>query len=169
MRLALIPLLFLLPLGACKSREEKLKAAEEKGRDLVDTKARVAKGVGESLQTEGKAGAEAVSKGVGEVVKGVSKGFDASLQSVTVKVAAELGARGVQVTRANRKTQTISAYIITDQAFSGTLTLRALDDKGVEVGRAKTSYKATASDAAYADFAFDERTPMSAVQNFELR
>ena len=169
MRLILIPLLILLPLGACKSREEKLKAAQQKGQDLVETKARLVKGVGEGLQGGGKAGAEAVSKGVGEVVKGVSKGFDASLQSVAVKVVPELGARGLQVTRATRKDRTVSVYVITDKAFSGPLILRALDDKGVEVGRAKVALKGEAGDAAYTDFPFDERTPMSAVQGFELR
>lgn len=166
--------LFLLPfllfsLVACKSREEKLKAAEEKGRELADTKARLVKGVGESLKTEGKAGAEALTQGVGEVVKGVGKGFDASLNEVKVSVSQTLSAKGLQATRASKKEHTIAVYVILDQGFSGALILRALDSKQVEVGRATVKVNETAGAARYVEFPFDAHTPMAAVASFELR
>lgn len=168
LRQFLFATLILISLVGCKSREEKLQAAEETARLAADTKGRMVKGIGESLQTEGKAGAEALTQGVGAVVKGVGKGFDASLQEVKVTVAQSLGAKGIQATRASRKESTISVYVVLEQAFAGTLTLRALDSKQLEVGRATVKVNETAGAANYFDFPFDSRTPMAAVASFEL-
>ena len=70
----------------CKSREEKLQAAEEQGNLLAATKARVVKGVGEALKTDGKEAAQSVTEGSGEVVKAVGAGFDKSLSQVKLAV-----------------------------------------------------------------------------------
>ena len=81
----------------CKSREEKLQAAEEQGSLLAATKARVVKGVGEALKTEGKDAAQSVTEGSGEVVKAVGAGFDKSLSQVKLAVHQELQPKGVGV------------------------------------------------------------------------
>lgn len=136
---------------------------------MADTKARFVKGIGESLKTEGKAGAESLTQGVGEVVKGAGKGFDASMSEVKISVVQALGTKGIQSTRASRKEQMVVAYVIFDQDFSGSLSLRAMDSKNTEVGRSNVKLEEKAGSAKYIEFPFDPNTPMAAVGAFELR
>jgi len=165
----LVPLLLLPCVVACKSREEKLKAAEEAARLAADTKARAVKGVGESLQTEGKTGAESITKGLGAVVKGATKGFDAGVNEVKIAVAPSLGSKGIQSTRASLKNQTVAVYVIFDQSYQGTMVLRALDSKNAEIGRSVMQMNETAGSARYVEFPFDSNTPMAAIGSYELR
>lgn len=52
-----------LSLSACKSREEKLKAAEDEGNLLVATKAKLLKGAADAVKKEGKEAAESLAEG----------------------------------------------------------------------------------------------------------
>jgi hypothetical protein len=56
----------LVPQGGCrsKSKEEILQAAEDKARFETEKKSRAVEGVGAGLQTAGKEGEQALSKGV---------------------------------------------------------------------------------------------------------
>jgi hypothetical protein len=158
----------------CRSREEKLKAAEEEGNLLVATKAKLLKGVGEAVKKEGKEAAEVVAEGTGEVVKGLGSGFEKSLKTVTVKADASLAPAGIAATRAARgedgtAAHTVTAYITFDKAFTGTLELRAYDAAEAEVGRVKVDVDEKESGAHYVDFTFDARTPLMSAPYVQLR
>ena len=170
----LIPLVVSACLVAgCKDRDEKLKAAEEKGNLLAATKAKMVKGVGEVLKNEGKEAAEVVSEGTGEVVKAMGIGFDKSLEQVKLTVPEPTTARGVSATRASRnndgvKKHAISVYLKVEKAFTGPLELRAFDRQNQEIGRARVELDEKAPTAKYVDFDFDPRTPLLTADHFEL-
>jgi hypothetical protein len=157
--------------GACgRTKEEVLKAEQEKARFETEKKGRAVQGIGEGLQTAGKDGAQALSKGVGDVFKGTVKGFDASLAAVTVAAGPGFAEAGLAVERAARQrgeTPTITVYLVSERAFAGTLRLRALLE-GREVGRAQTTLDRAAGEAGYVDFSFDPRVPLASVSQLEL-
>ncbi len=169
------PLMLLLVGGCtCKSREEKLKEAEDKGNLLAATKAKVVKGVGDALKNEGKQAAESVSEGTGEVVKGLGKGLEKSLNEVKLAVASELGGKGINATRASRepsgaKQHVVSVYVVLDKPYAGPLELRAYGADKKEIGRAKVQVDEKEATARYVDFEFDPRTPLLTADHFELR
>lgn len=156
---------------ACRrSKEEILKAEQEKARFETEKKGRAVQGIGEGLQTAGKDGAQALSKGVGDVFKGTVKGFDASLAAVSVAPGDGLAEAGLAVERAARqrsRTPTITVYLVSERAFAGTVRLRALLE-GREVGRSQTSLDRAAGEAGYVDFTFDPRVPLASVSQLEL-
>jgi hypothetical protein len=158
----------------CKSREEKLKAAEDEGNLLVSAKARVVKGVGEALKTEGKEAAQVVTEGSGEVVKAVGAGFDKSMSQVKLAVHQELSPKGVGATRAARQDvnaarHSVTVYVTVDKPYTGPLELRAYDAANQEIGRSKVELDEKESTAKYVDFQFDPRTPLLTADHFELR
>jgi len=173
---ALGSLLLVALLAACPSKEELVKKAEETGKFATEKKAAIVKGVGQGLQGEGKQGAEELSKGVGEVVKGAAKGFDQSLTAVKLDLAPELTSKGVRAERGSKLAgaasqparRGITIYLIYDQAFAGSLLVRALDAGGKEVGRAQAEVKQPAGAAGYLDFVFDARTPFEAVDRYAV-
>ncbi|MDY7229281.1 hypothetical protein [Hyalangium rubrum] len=167
-------LVFTCVVTGCKSREEKLQAAEDQGNMLVSTKARIVKGVGEALKTEGKEAAQVVTEGSGEVVKAVGVGFDKGISQVKLAVHQELGPKGLGATRATRAEaaaarHSITVYVTMDQAYTGPLELRAYDAANLEIGRSKVQMDEKSSTAKYVDFEFDPRTPLLTVDHFELR
>lgn len=164
----------LLSACLCKSREEKLKDAEEKGNLLVATKAKLLKGAGDAVKKEGKEAAESIAEGTGEVVKGLGKGIDKGLLEVKLKPHESVAANGLGVSRAARgedatANHTITAYVTFEKAFAGVLEVRAYDTEDREVGRAKVDADEKESGAKYVDFAFDARTPLMTAGHFELR
>ncbi len=172
MRLLVAVIVSACVLVGCKSREEKLQAAEEKGNLLTATKAKMVKGVGEALKHEGREAAEAVSEGTGEVVKALGAGFDKSLEQVKLTVSAPVAAKGISVTRAARsdsgKTHAVSAYVKAEAAFTGPLELRAFDRDNQEIGRTRIEFDEKTPTARYVDFEFDPRTPLLTADHFEL-
>jgi hypothetical protein len=163
----------LLAVAACKSKEEKLASAEQQAQLLAETKARLAKGIGEAMQGEGKAAAQAVAAGAGEMVKGIGKGLDKSIKEVKVLVAANLAEQGVKVTRGSHgeggEGKVVSVYVVFDKPYAGSLELRALDEAKAEVGRAQAKVDEKAPNAKYLDFTFDARAPIDMLADFELR
>jgi hypothetical protein len=164
----------LLSACLCRSREEKLKAAEDEGNLVVATKAKLLKGAGEAVKKEGKEAAEAIAEGTGEVVKGLGKGIEKGLMEVKVKTHESVASNGLGITRAARgedgtAQHTITAYVTFEKGFAGTLELRAYDAEDREVGRAKLESDEKESGAKYLDFTFDERTPLMTAGHFELR
>lgn len=110
----------------CKSREEKLQAAEDEGNLLVAAKAKLIKGAGEAVKKEGKEAAEAVAAGTGELVKGLGAGIEKSLKEVTVKPHESLATSGITATRATRgedgtKAHTVTAYLSFEKPWTGAL------------------------------------------------
>jgi hypothetical protein len=172
MRLMLIALIT-LSLLACKDREQVLQEAEEQGKLQVEKKAQQLKGIGEGLKDKGKQSAQALGEGVGEVLKGAAQGLEKSLHEVKIDAPAELAKKGVKVERAQRqddpaKGEGVTVYMIFEREYGGNLALKAIDASGNEVGRAVVEVFRNRGDAAYVDFIFDQRTPMTAVDRFAL-
>jgi hypothetical protein len=158
--------------SGCKARtkEQVLQAEQEQARFETERKGRAVEGIGEGLQTAGKDGARALSKGVGDVFKGTVRGFDASLSTVAIRPGPGLVEAGLTVERAARRradVPTVTAYLVSERAFAGALRLRAMSD-GHEVGRSQTRVERQAGEAAYVDFTFDPRVPMATVTELEL-
>lgn len=159
--------------GGCRSKTE-----EERGHAAAADKASFLKGVGEGLKKEGEQAALAVGEGVGKVVKSATGGVAGGFTSYDVVVEPSATARGLQVSRAELRTDAgavaaggtrpVSAYLVAGQAYSGPVRLLALDVAKKEVGRSNASVTLKAGDAAYVDFAFDERTPMMQVRTVVL-
>lgn len=161
-------------LAGCKNREEQLEAERSKGAEMVEDKAAMVKGVGQALQNDGKKAAAEITTGVGKVFGGVAEGVDRAFE-VRITVDASASARKLGSERALRlsvdgeKKDGVKAYVRSAETFSGKLQLRALDGKGVEVGRSdKVDSKFDADDASYVEFHFDSATPLSRVDKFVL-
>jgi hypothetical protein len=158
----------------CRSREEKLQAAEDEGNLLVATKAKLLKGAGDALKKEGKEATQTVAEGGGELIKGLGTGFEKSLLEVKLKPHESVAANGLGVTRAARgeegtKKHTVTAYVTYEKGFSGKLEMRVYDAEDREVGRTIVESDEKDSGAKYVDFTFDERTPLLTAGHFELR
>lgn len=75
----------LAAMTACSSQ-----TAEEKGKELATSKIDVAKGIGDAMQEKGEAAGEAVTHGVGKIIKGFEKGVSKSGRAISAD--ASLGA-----------------------------------------------------------------------------
>lgn len=156
----------------CGSREEKLQKSEDEANLAASMKARVVKGVGEALKTEGKDAAKVVGEGTGEALKGLGAGVDKSLNQVKLTVGGELGAKGLGGTRASlddANKHTVAVYVTLEKAYQGPLELRVYDAEDKEVGRAKVDLDEKEATAKYVSFKFDEHTPLRTAGRFELR
>jgi hypothetical protein len=163
-----------LSLSGCKSREEKLKAAEDEGNLLVATKAKLLKGAADAVKKEGKEAAESLAEGTGEVVKGIGSGIEKGFKEVKIAAHESLATQGLTATRATRGEEgtaahTVTVYMTFEKAWAGAVELRAYDSQEREVGRAKVELDEKESNAHYVDFVFDARTPLLTAGKFDLR
>lgn len=163
-----------LSLSGCKSREEKLKDAEEEGNLLVATKARLLKGAAEAVKKEGKEAAETLAEGTGQVVKGIGTGIEKGFKEVKIASHESLAPQGLTATRATlgeegTAAHTITVYMAFEKPWTGAVELRAYDGQEREVGRAKVELAEKESNAHYVDFVFDPRTPLLTAGKFDLR
>lgn len=179
---------FLLPLAlsllatsaGCKSREEKIKAAEETGRDLTEQKAGLLKGVGDGLQGEGKKASEALTKGASNVVKSGLQGAEKGFVELTPTLSEQLTSVGVKAERASmplaseiadaaQRKRTLKVYLVLDKPFAGDITCIARDSENREVGRTKMAIK---EDATGKNFLFkfdDPLVDLNLATQIELR
>lgn len=158
----------------CKSREEKLKDAEDEGNLLVATKAKLLKGAAEAVKKEGKEAAETLAEGTGEVVKGIGTGIEKGFKEVKLSANETVAAAGMSATRATRgedgtAAHTVTVYVTFEKAWTGGLELRAFDAQDREVGRVKVEVEEKDGNGRYVDFVFDPRTPLLTAGRFELR
>lgn len=150
---------------SCSSAEEKKAQAEKEGNLLVSLKAKLLKGAGEALQTDGKEAAEAASTGLGEVVKGISAGYDKSINQANVlsdslfNSAFELG-RTEKMYADTIAKKRVTVYLIAKASYNGKIKLRAFDKQKKEIGRSIQYIVLDKEDAKYFDFEFDARTPL---------
>lgn len=158
---------------ACKSKEEVLKAAEEKGQLIAEKKARLVKGIGEGLQNEGKAASEALAKGSAQVIRGGASGAVEGFSNLPISVAEVLTMAGVRAERAaihrdDPKVPAVKVYLVLDKPYKGDLTLLASTQQGSEVGRSKISVDEQAT-GKYLVFSFDPLVDLSIATHLELR
>lgn len=160
-------------LSACKSKEEVLKHAEEQGQLLAEKKARLVKGVGEGLQTEGKAAGEEVAKGAAVVARGIAQGATEGFNNLPLTITPELGAAGMKAERAavlreDAKTPQVKVYLVLDKPFKGELTLITRSKEGSEVGRSKLAVDEPAT-GKWVVFSFDKLVDLETVTAVELK
>ena len=110
------------------------------------------------------------------VVKAVGTGFSKSLDQVKLEVNEGLSPKGIHATRAAIASRTseksvhgVSVYVTLEQAYKGSLELRAFDAQGAEIGRTKLAIDEVEPTGKYVDFIFDPRTPLLTAGYFELR
>lgn len=174
MRVVLLLVVASFTVFSCKSREEKLKAAEDEGNLLVATKAKLIKGAAEAVKKEGKEAAEVLAEGTGEVVKGIGTGIEKGLKEVKLTATDTLAPLGLTATRATRgedgtRAHTVTVYMTFEKAWAGAVELRAYDTSDREVGRVKVDLDEKEANAHYVDFVFDPRTPLLTAGHFDVR
>jgi hypothetical protein len=171
--LVVVGALSLASCSMCGSREEKLKKAEDEANLAASMKARMVKGVGEALKTEGKDAAKVVAEGGGETLKALGGGVDKSLNQIKLTTIGELGTKGIGGTRATMDTvakeNKVAVYVTLEKPYTGPLELRVYDTENKEVGRSKIQVDEKESTAKYMDFKFDEHTPLRTADHVELR
>jgi hypothetical protein len=109
-------------------------------------------------------GGELAGKGATEFFEGVAEGIDKSLQCELL-LSEALQEKGVKTGKFSINSlpeggsnNLLTLYLIFDKDFNSSLTVKAFDKNGLEVGRAKLDIESKADDAGYYDFAFDRRT-----------
>ena len=131
-------LVALLLLGACRGVTEKAKETINKG-------------------------GETVGKTATEFFEGLSEGIDKTLQC-ELSLSDSLTGNGLKTGKfmienaeGGRNNQ-LTVYLIFDRDFKASVSAKAFDKNGLEVGRAKIDVEGKADEARYYDFIFDRRT-----------
>ncbi len=171
----LLVLLCVLILASCKTKEEKMKEAEEEGHELVATKAKLIEGAGEALQKEGKSAIESATKGVGELVKGANSGITESL-NVSSVVSEPTFEANFEDCKAEKKYSSdtdkekkVNIYLIAKKDFKGKLMMKAFNEDKKEIGRSSIEVTIKKDEAKYVDFSFDERTHLLQTDYFTIQ
>ena len=104
--------------------------------------------------------------------KGVGKGIDQKMM-VQVSLSPEVQALGLTNTIAkslgiDSDKKGISVYLIASQNVSNTLTARALNAEGVEVGRSKKTVELQKDDATYVTFEFHDQLDTAMVKKYAI-
>ena len=106
---------------------------------------------------------EVAGKTATEFVEGVGHGIDESL-SLTIDLSEELLSAGLETgaylteSRNEGTDNVLSLYVIFNNDFSDTLSVKVFNKDGLEMGRTKTMVEGKKGTAAYFDFEFDKRT-----------
>ncbi len=172
---------FIVLLAGCESHEEEMARQEREAQEKAELLASVAKGTGNALSGVGSEATEALSKGVTDMVSGVSRGVEKGTE-FPVSVNESLSAKGVAANLATRNLSntstssgeggmesSVSVYVTFDNASETVFQLRAFDKDGREIGRSnKLPMRVDADEGTYLHFAFDGQTPLSRVANMVL-
>ncbi len=160
-------------MSSCLSIEEKKKKAEEEGNALVSIKSKLIKGAGDALKKDGKEASESASEGIVETIKGITSGYDKSINQAKI-IADSVFLKSFELGRAQKdygdtsNVKKVNVYLIANTAFDGKVKLKAFDAADKEIGRSALKVKIDEDDAQYFDFLFDQRTPLLQVSYFEI-
>ncbi len=94
-----------------------------------------------------------------EVSSGVSQAFDISIElsSALQEAGISLG-KSTLSSSANASDNILNLYVIFNKDFAGTVSVKVFDNKGLEMGRAKTTLTGKKDDAKYIPVNFDVQT-----------
>ncbi len=165
---------FAVCLVACSSHEEKVKEEHDKGKEMVEEKSSMVKGIGEGLTTSGKDAISALSEGVGSVIKGAEEGFDKSLTKVNLKADTSVSVYGMKIGKSGKyfsdslKTNVVSVYTIFEEDVDHEVVMVATDAEKAEVGRSTVKVKEKEGTTKYIDYVFDKRVNIDIVKEFKL-
>ena len=116
---------------------------------------------------------ETVGKSATEFIGGVSEGIDKTLQC-ELSLSESLVDKGLKTGKfmigsadGGRNNQ-LTIYLIFDKDFKTSVTAKAFDKNGLEVGRAKIEIEGKADEAGYFDFVFDKRSYIEAKSKIVL-
>lgn len=158
-------------LASCLSNEEKKAKAEEEGNAAVSIKSKLLKGAGDALKTDGKEALESASEGLGEAFKGISSGFDKSINQANILSDStflktfEIG-RTEKIYSDTTRVKKVTIYLIANKSFDNEIKLIAYDQEKKEIGRSSKKIKLNEDDALFIDFDFDNRTPLLQAEYF---
>ena len=108
-------------------------------------------------------GGEIVGKAGSEVVDGVAKGVEESFANL-VETSTGITSNGIRLGQVkvygtdSTTDNIVSVYLIFDKRFAGRMTAKAIDNNGLEFGRASMDIAADSGQAKFVDFVFDKRT-----------
>jgi hypothetical protein len=106
---------------------------------------------------------EKAGETAGEVVKGVSRGLENSFEIIIDKSQAprladiELGKINLE-SSSDGSDNKLGVYMIFKKGFSGDITVKVMDNKGLEMGRNTQKVQGKANEAKFVDFIFDKQT-----------
>lgn len=119
-------------------------------------------------------GGETVGQSATEFIEGVSEGVDKTLKC-EIHLSDELKASGLKTGKFFIKNDTntvnrnlLTLYLIFDKDFNKTLTVKAMDKSGLEMGRAQVSFQKNSGETGYYDFRFDKRTDIEVRSIIEI-
>lgn len=180
MKQSLLLVVAAVALTGCPTKEEALQKAEEKGELMAGKKARLAKGIGDALQEEGKGAGKSLLKGAAGVLKAGVQGATEAIAELPVTVEAPLAEAGVKAERAAlhkvkseddpaaKSLPGIKVYLVLDKAYKGPTTLVALDAADKEVGRAVVDVDSEPT-GQYFVYTFDALVDLTPVEKLTLR
>ena len=109
-------------------------------------------------------GGETVGKTATEFFEGVAEGVGKTLQCEIV-LSQELQDKGVKIGKFSINNSPeggtnnlLTQYLIFDKDFDSSISAKAFDKNGLEIGRTTLDIENKAGNAGYYDFAFDKRT-----------
>lgn len=113
----------------------------------------------EKINKAGDIAGQATGEFAEGVAKGVNKAFDVQIDLPQSLKDKGISFGKISVTSDSAGTDNLlSVYVIFNNDFNGTLTAKAFDDKGLEMGRVAVPVEGKASEAKFIDFHFDKRT-----------
>ncbi len=160
-------------LTSCLSTEEKKEKAEEEGNAIVSIKSKLIKGAGDALKTDGKEALESASEGIGEAFKGITTGYDKSINQAKIVSDStflntfEIG-RTEKIYSDTTNIKKVSVYLIANKSFDNKIKLKAFDQSDKEIGRSTKKVKIEEDDATFIEFEFDNRTPLLQADYFKI-
>ena len=110
-----------------------------------------------------KEGAHKAGEAGGSVLKEVSSGVSQAFD-ITVELSNALQDAGISLGKstlsssANASDNILNLYVIFNKDFTGTVTVKVFDNKGLEMGRAKTNLTGKKDEARYIPINFDAQT-----------
>ncbi|ADV51285.1 hypothetical protein I2486_19905 [Cellulophaga sp. E16_2] len=164
-KITIITLLSTLLMTSCLSTEEKKIKAEEEGNAMVSIKSKLIKGAGDALKTDGKEALESASEGIGEAFKGLTTGYDKSINQAKV-LSDSIFSKTFEIGRTEKiysdttNIKKVTVYLIANQSFDRKIKLKAYDQSKREIGRSTKKITIEEDDALFIDFEFDNRTPL---------
>lgn len=106
---------------------------------------------------------DVTGQAMGEFAAGMAHGVEKAIE-IKVDLPANLTNQGIKLGKTTvscdsvGKDNLLVVYMIFDKDFSGSLTAKAVDNKGLEMGRTTASVTAKKNEAKYVEFHFDKWT-----------
>jgi hypothetical protein len=106
---------------------------------------------------------DAAGQAVGEFVEGVTHGVQKAFD-VTVQLPSNLADKGIKIGKTSVTSDSVGTdnlllvYLIFEKDYSGEMTARAFDNKGLEMGRVAIKVSGKNKEARFFEFHFDRHT-----------